>query len=309
MWLHINDPLDKEATAKLRELLPNVKITEEHYDNETLMSKIDTMDVLVVRSATNVTGDFIEKGKNLKIIGRAGMGLDNIDTKMAKEKNIQVINTPGANSLSVAELVVSMILSLSRSIVRGTKGISEGKWEKKQLKGIELSEKTVGIIGFGNIGKLLSKILHGFSCDILVYDVFEIPENTLKEYGVKQVSLEEIYRNSNIISLHVPKNDATYHMISEEQFEMMKEGTILINASRGGIVDEKALLKYLKNKKLYGAGLDVFEKEPPEGEFYSELLSLDNIVTTPHIGATTKEAQFRVGMDLVDRLVNAIKTI
>lgn len=309
MWLHINDPLDKEATAKLRELLPNVKITEEHYDNETLMSKIDTMDVLVVRSATNVTGDFIEKGKNLKIIGRAGMGLDNIDTKMAKEKNIQVINTPGANSLSVAELVVSMILSLSRSIVRGTKGISEGKWEKKQLKGIELSEKTVGIIGFGNIGKLLSKILHGFSCDILVYDVFEIPENTLREYGVKQVSLEEIYRNSNIISLHVPKNDATYHMISEEQFEMMKEGTILINASRGGIVDEKALLKYLKNKKLYGAGLDVFEKEPPEGEFYSELLSLDNIVTTPHIGATTKEAQFRVGMDLVDRLVNAIKTI
>ncbi|MCP5455774.1 MAG: 3-phosphoglycerate dehydrogenase [Thermotogae bacterium] len=309
MWLHINDPLDKEATAKLRELLPNVKITEEHYDNETLMSKIDTMDVLVVRSATNVTGDFIEKGKNLKIIGRAGMGLDNIDTKMAKEKNIQVINTPGANSLSVAELVVSMILSLSRSIVRGTKGISEGKWEKKQLKGIELSEKTVGIIGFGNIGKLLSKILHGFSCDILVYDVFEIPENTLKEYGVKQVSLEEIYRNSNIISLHVPKNDATYHMISEEQFEMMKEGTILINASRGGIVDEKALLKYLKNKKLYGAGLDVFEKEPPEGDFYSELLSLDNIVTTPHIGATTKEAQFRVGMDLVDRLVNAIKTV
>lgn len=130
MWLHINDPLDKEATAKLRELLPNVKITEEHYDNETLMSKIDTMDVLVVRSATNVTGDFIEKGKNLKIIGRAGMGLDDIDTKMAKEKNIQVINTPGANSLSVAELVVSMILSLSRSIVRGTKGISEGKWEK-----------------------------------------------------------------------------------------------------------------------------------------------------------------------------------
>ncbi|HOO75513.1 MAG TPA: hydroxyacid dehydrogenase, partial [Tepiditoga sp.] len=299
----------KEATAKLRELLPNVKITEEHYDNETLMSKIDTMDVLVVRSATNVTGDFIEKGKNLKIIGRAGMGLDNIDTKMAKEKNIQVINTPGANSLSVAELVVSMILSLSRSIVRGTKGISEGKWEKKQLKGIELSEKTVGIIGFGNIGKLLSKILHGFSCDILVYDVFEIPENTLREYGVKQVSLEEIYRNSNIISLHVPKNDATYHMISEEQFEMMKEGTILINASRGGIVDEKALLKYLKNKKLYGAGLDVFEKEPPEGDFYSELLSLDNIVTTPHIGATTKEAQFRVGMDLVDRLVNAIKTV
>ena len=306
MWLHINDPLAQDATDKLKELLPEVKITVEHYEPEVLKEKVTEMDILVVRSATKVTKDIIEAAPNLKIIGRAGMGLDNIDLETAKSKNIQVINTPGANSLSVAELVVGMILSLYRYTPRGTQGIKEGKWEKKQLKGLELSGKTLGIVGFGNIGKLLSKLVSGFGVKVLVFDVFDIPEETLKEYNVEKVSLEEIYKNADIISLHVPKNDKTYHMISNEQFEVMKDNVVIINAARGGIVDEEALLKYLENGKVFGAGLDVYETEPPKGDLYEKLMSF-NVVATPHIGATTKEAQWRVGMDLVDRLVKAIK--
>ncbi|BBE30749.1 hydroxypyruvate reductase [Tepiditoga spiralis] len=306
MWLHINDPLAQDATDKLKELLPEIKITVEHYEPEVLKEKATEMDVLVVRSATKVTKDIIEAAPKLKIIGRAGMGLDNIDLETAKSKNIQVINTPGANSLSVAELVVGMILSLYRYTPRGTQGIKEGKWEKKQLKGLELTGKTLGIVGFGNIGKLLSKLVSGFGVKVLVFDVFDIPEEVLKEYNVEKVSLEEIYKNADIISLHVPKNDKTYHMISSKQFEAMKDGVVIINAARGGIVDEEALLKYLENGKVFGAGLDVYENEPPKGFLYEKLMNF-NVVATPHIGATTKEAQWRVGMDLVDRLVKAIK--
>lgn len=305
MWMHINDPLAQDATDKLKELLPNVEITVEHYEQDELVEKAKDMDVLVVRSATKATREVIENASKLKIIGRAGMGLDNIDLVAAKEKDIQVINTPGANSLSVAELVVGMVLSLYRYTARGTMGIKEGKWEKKQLKGLELSNKTLGIVGFGNIGKHLSNLVKGFNVKTLVFDVVELDEATKKEYNVEQVSLEEIYKTADIISLHVPKNEKTMHMVSDEQFDMMKKNAVLINCARGGVVNEEALLKALENGKIFGAGLDVFETEPAKGEIYEKLMN-HNVVTTPHIGATTSEAQWRVGMDLVDRLVAAI---
>lgn len=307
MWIHINDPLDAEATEKLKNALPNAKITIEHYEKDDLREKVKDFDVLVVRSATKATREIIENGNNLKLIARAGMGLDNVDLEAAKEKGIKVINTPGANSLSVAELVVGYILAIYRNIVTGTVTLREGKWEKKSLKGYELTGKTLGIIGFGNIGKLVRKLVTGFDMEVLVFDVFEIPEEVQKEHNVKQVSLEDLIKNSDIITLHVPLTDKTKHLISVKEFEMMKDNAIIINAARGGVVDEEALLKYLENGKILGAGLDVFETEPPTNEIQMKLLNHPKVVATPHIGATTKEAQKRVGLELVDKIIEFVK--
>jgi len=309
MWLHVNDAMAADAMEKFKNDLPNAKITAEHYDHDELKEKVKDFDILVVRSATKATRDIIEAGSKLKIIGRAGMGLDNIDLDAAKEKGIEVLNTPGQNSLSVAELVVGMILSLNRHIVRGTKGISEGKWEKKQLKGIELTDKTLGIVGFGNIGKHLANLVRGFNVKVKVFDVYEIDQNTKKEYNIEQVSFEEILKESDIISLHIPHNEKTHHIISDTEFEKMKDNALLINCARGGVVNEKALLKALKENMIAGAGLDVYEDEPAQADFYKELFNLDNVVGTPHVGATTKEAQQRVGINMVERIVNATKKI
>jgi len=307
MLIHINDPLDKQATQTLSKLLPGHTIISQHLETADLIAKMPEIDVLVIRSATKATKEIIDAGTNLKLIARAGMGLDNVDQNAAKARNIKVINTPGANSLSVAELVAGMILSIDRFLVRSTTGMIEGKWEKKSLEGFELSGKTFGIVGFGNIGKLLSKILSGFNLKVMVYDVFEIAQETLKEYNVKQVSLEEIYSNCDIISFHVPKTEKTTHMVSDKEFEMMKKGVIIINASRGGIIDEHALLRALESEKVFGAGLDVYEEEPPKSEVYQKLFKMPNVVLTPHIGAATVEAQWRVGMDIVDRIVKEVK--
>ncbi len=309
MWLHVNDTMAADAMEKFKNDLPNAKITAEHYDHDELKEKVKDFDILVVRSATKATREIIEAGSKLKIIGRAGMGLDNIDLDAAKEKGIEVLNTPGQNSLSVAELVVGMILSLNRHIVRGTKGISEGKWEKKQLKGIELTDKTLGIVGFGNIGKHLANLVRGFNAKVKVFDVYEIDQNTKKEYNIEQVSFEEILKESDIISLHIPHNEKTHHIISDTEFEKMKDNSLLINCARGGVVNEKALLKALKENMIAGAGLDVYEDEPAQADFYKELFNLDNVVGTPHVGATTKEAQQRVGINMVERIVNATKKI
>jgi len=309
MWLHVNDTMAADAMEKFKNDLPNAKITAEHYDHDELKEKVKDFDILVVRSATKATREIIEAGSKLKIIGRAGMGLDNIDLDAAKEKGIEVLNTPGQNSLSVAELVVGMILSLNRHIVRGTKGISEGKWEKKQLKGIELTDKTLGIVGFGNIGKHLANLVRGFNVKVKVFNVYKIDQNTKKEYNIEQVSFEEILKESDIISLHIPHNEKTHHIISDTEFEKMKDNSLLINCARGGVVNEKALLKALKENMIAGAGLDVYEEEPAQTDFYKELFNLDNVVGTPHVGATTKEAQQRVGINMVERIVNATKKI
>jgi D-3-phosphoglycerate dehydrogenase len=307
--IHINDPLDKEALEKLKRELPQAEITSEHFEKDILKQKIKDYDVLIVRSATKVTKEILEHADKLKIIGRAGMGLDNIDVETAKIKGIKVLNTPGQNALSVAELVVGMILDIYRFITRGTVGLREGKWEKKQLEGFELSGKTVGIIGFGYVGKHLANLLSGFGTKNLIYDVIKVSDEELKKYNAVQLSFEEVLKNSDIISLHVPKNEKTFHLISDPQIDIMKDNVVIINAARGGIVDEKALLKYLKNGKILGSGLDVFEEEPPTSDFYKELLTLPNVITTPHIGASTKEAQVRVGINIIDRIVEEVRNL
>jgi D-3-phosphoglycerate dehydrogenase len=309
MKIHINDPLDENALKKLQNELPDLEITSEHLEKDVLKDKIKEIDVLIVRSATKVTKEILEHADKLKIVARAGMGLDNIDVDTAKLKGITVLNTPGQNSLSVAELVIGMVLDIYRHITRGTIGLKNEQWEKKQLEGFELSQKTFGIIGFGYVGKNLAQLLKGFQTNTLVYDVFEISEEEQKNYNVRQVTLEELLQNSDIISLHIPKNEKTYHFISEPQIKMMKDGAVIINAARGGVLDENAVLKYLKNGKLLGVGLDVFEEEPPKGDLYKELFALQNVVVTPHIGASTKEAQERVGINIIDRVVEEVKKL
>ncbi len=302
MRVHINDPLDKEATEKL---IANVKaeVTSYHLEKEDLLKEIEKIDVLVVRSATKVTADIIEPGKNLKIIARAGTGLDNIDVKAAEAKGIKVINTPGANSISVAELAIGMLLACSRHIVRGTNDLREGKWTKKQLEGHELYKRTVGIIGFGNIGKEVAKRLLAFDMRILAYDPF------VKECDmpVELVDLETIYKESDYITIHVPLTAETKNLINKETISKMKDGVIIINCARGGIINEADLYEALVSGKVYAAGLDVFEIEPPIDELRMKLLALPNVVATPHIGASTFEAQERVGMILVDKLIEELK--
>ncbi|ODN30053.1 hydroxyacid dehydrogenase [Fervidobacterium thailandense] len=302
--IHVNDPLDKQATEKLKSI-PNVEVTSQHYEKEELLKIIPEVDVLIVRSATKVTADIIEAGTRLKIIGRAGTGLDNIDVKAAEAKGIKVLNTPGANSISVAELTIGLMIACSRHIARGTIDLKNGKWTKKELEGHELYGRTVGIIGFGNIGREVAKRLLAFDMRVLAYDPF-VKETDMP---VQLVDLETIYRESDYITIHVPLTPETKNMINKETFAKMKDGVIIINAARGGIINEEDLYEALVSGKVYAAGLDVFEVEPPTDELRQKLLALPNVVATPHVGASTFEAQERVGMLLVERLIKEIEAL
>ncbi len=293
----INDPLAKEAVDILKNA--GFEVDEREYSQEELIEKIKEYDGIIVRSATKVTKEIIEAADKLKVIGRAGVGLDNIDLKSAKEKGVKVLNTPTANSISVAELVFAFMISLSRHVVRGTTGLKEGKWEKKALKGVELYEKTLGIIGFGHIGKEVAKRALAFGMKVIVYDV-------VKNDGglpVKFVELDELLKNSDYVTVHLPLLESTRHLMTAEKFSMMKSNAFFIHAARGGIVDDKALYEALKNGKIAGAALDVFESEPPDEE-EMELLKLPNVIGTPHVGASTVEAQRRVGLEIANKIVD-----
>lgn len=303
MRIHVNDPLDKSATERL--MNSGYNVTSEHLEKEDLIKEIPNIDVLVVRSATKVTADIIEAGKNLKIIARAGTGLDNVDVEKAKEKGIKVINTPGANGISVAELAIGLMISCARHIAKGTTDLKNGEWTKKQLKGHELYKRTVGIIGFGNIGREVAKRLLAFDMRVLAYDPF-VKETDM---NVEIVDLDTIFKESDFITIHVPLTNETKHLVSKDAFEKMKDGVILINAARGGVVDEEALYNALVSGKVYAAGLDVFEVEPPTDELRKKLLELPNVVATPHIGASTVEAQLRVGQIIVDKILEEVKKL
>lgn len=294
MKVAICDPIDKKAIEELKAL--NVEIYDfSDLPKEELPEKLEDKEIIIVRSATKVKGELLDALKNAKLIIRGGVGLDNIDLEGAKAKRIKVVNTPEASSISVAELAIGFMFALSRHIVRGTVGLREGKWEKKQLKGTELFGKTLGIIGMGRIGREVAKRAKCLGMNVIATrHVRQIPEEL-----AKTVSYDELYKEADFISIHIPLTEETRHMISKEAFEKMKDGVVIINCSRGGVVDEKVLLEALKNGKVKGAALDVFEVEPPVD---NELLKLDNVIGTPHIGASTKEAQARIGVAIVEKI-------
>ncbi|WP_041082285.1 D-2-hydroxyacid dehydrogenase [Thermotoga profunda] len=294
--IHVNDPLDQEAMNLLRSK-SQLDVTSEHLEKDKLLDLMPHIEVLIVRSATKVTRELIEKGTKLKIIGRAGVGLDNIDVSAAKEKGVKVLNTPGASAISVAELTFGLMLSAARHIARGTKDLKDGLWTKKELEGHELFGKTLGIIGLGMIGKEVAKRALSFGMTVIAYDPL------VSDFeNVRMVNLDELYKLSDFITLHVPLNEQTKHMIDARAIDKMKNGVIIVNASRGGVIDEQALYEALISGKVYAAALDVFEVEPPQDDLRRKLLGLPNIVATPHIGASTYEAQERVGKEMVERI-------
>ena len=263
-------------------------------DPPTLEKEIGKYDALMIRSRTKVIKEVIEAGVkgNLKVIGRAGIGVDNVDIETAGKHKIPVVNAPTGATASVAELTLGHILTLSRNIAYADKTMKKGEWAKKTLKGFELDGKTLGLIGTGNIGKYTAKLANCFGMKVIGYDPF-ISKDNMKKDGIEKVDeVTQIMEKSDYISLHIPHIPTTHHIVNEEMIEKMKPSAYLINCARGGTVDEKALYNSLKNRKIAGAALDVYEKEPPEK---SPLFELDNVVMTPHIGANTKEGQIKAG--------------
>jgi len=286
----IADHLDKEAIEQLQ-ATPSFEVTAKTGLSEAdLVQLIPDFEVVVVRSATKITRPVIEAGKKLKLIVRAGIGLDNIDVVAAKEKGIEVANTPAATSISVAEHTMGLMLGAVRHHGPANLTMKQHKWEKKAFTGTELYGKTLGIIGFGRIGKEVAKRALAFGMNILAYDVVQI--NT--DLPVKQVNLEELVRGADVITLHVPKTPKP--ILGEAEFAMMKDGVVIVNVARGGVVDEKALLQALNSGKVKAAALDVFEKEPPE-DF--SLIDHPKVTATPHLGAAAEEGQKRAGMEVV----------
>ena len=296
MKVLVSDPLHEDGVAAIRKLAEVDVVTG--LSREELIERISEYDVLVVRGATKVTKDVIEAGKNLKLVVRAGVGIDNIDVKAAEEKGVKVANTPKAPSTAVSELTIGLMLSFARNIPRADASMKRGDWDKKALKGTELSGKTLGIIGTGHIGQDVGTRAKALEMNILLHDILE-REDYAKNIGAKYVDIETLLRESDYVSLHLPLTDKTRNMISKKEFGMMKPTAVLVNAARGGVVDEKALVEALKKGEIAGACLDVFEQEP-----YGKgpLAELPNVVLTPHIGAQSKEAQRAAALMVAERI-------
>ena len=268
---------------------------------EELINKIKDFDGIIVRSRTKVTREVIEAADKLKIIARAGVGVDNVDVEAATERGIMVVNAPESTSITVAEHTMGLIMALARKIAIADKSVKEGKWEKSRFMGIELAGKTLGIVGMGRIGSQVASRCKAFDMEILVNDPY-ITEDVASKLGARVVNKETLLKNADVITIHVPLTPETKHSISKKEFDIMKKNAFIINCARGGIINEDDLYDALKSGKIGGAGLDVFETEPPEG---NPLLELDNLVATPHIGASTKEAQ----IDAAIIVANEVKKV
>lgn len=269
---------------------------------EELLERVKNCDVLVVRSATKVTGEVIAAGKKLRIVARAGVGLDNIDVEAARTRNIKVINASEAPTIAVAELVFGHMLSFARQIPRGDAGTKQGRWEKKELMGTELRDKTLGIIGTGHIGQAVGHRAKAFQMKLLLCDVVQNQEFA-EQTGGKYVDMDTLLRESDYVTLHVPLLPSTKQMIGKRELELMKPTAVLINTSRGKIIDENALIEALQSKRIAGACLDVYEIEPPCD---SPLFKMSNVILTPHIGASTVEAQRDAAVIVAKKIKEAI---
>lgn len=302
MKVLIADEVHKECAERLRKAGFEV---DERPDitREELKKIINQYDILIVRGRTKVDREIIENATNLKLIGRVGVGLDTIDVSAAEEKGIKVINTPQMSTIAVAELTMSLMLNLLRGTFRAIESMKRGLWEKKALYGEELFGKTLGIIGFGRIGKAVAERAKAFGMKVMVYDVF-VDEESLKRMGaIKANSLEELLKNSDVVSLHVPLTKETKYMINANTIALMRDGAYLINTSRGEVVNTRDLLNALKSGKLAGAALDVFENEPPKEPWEKELIQLPNVIATPHIGAQTREAQVEGAKIMAENII------
>ena len=295
MKILVCDTLNKKVLEELHSLGECIDISSSESKDIDLVSEISQAEIVVIRSATKLTKEIIEKGDNLKIIARCGVGVDNIDVEYAKSKNIKVTNSPSANLISVVELTVALIINASRKINLSDNHLKKGKWNRSEFIGMELSGKQLGIVGFGKAGRLVSERMKSFGMSIAFYDPY------VKDWDgpEKSLGLDELLSSSDVVSIHVIKTKETENILSKEKLDLLKESAILINTSRGGVVEEDYLIELLRSNKIFGAGLDVFSEEPPKN---IENIGDINLITTPHIGASTNEAQLKAGLDTIENI-------
>lgn len=299
----VSDALSQEGMGILKGSKEFIVEEKTNLKPEELKSVIGQYDALVVRSATKVSADVIEAGKKLKIIGRAGVGLDNVDLAAATAKGIIVMNTPAGNTISTAEHTMSMIMAVSRNIPLADASMKKNEWKRKDFMGVELYNKTIGIVGLGRIGMEVAKRCLAFGMRVEAYDPF-LSREVAEKMGVELKTLDEIYKSADYITVHVPLTDETRNMISEKQIAMMKTGVRLINCARGGIINEEALAAGLESGKVGGAAFDVYKEEPPKN---SPLVKFGkNVVLTPHLGASTEEAQVNVAIEIAHQISDAL---
>ncbi len=273
-------------------------------DEDALCEIIADYDALLIRSDTQVTAKVLKAAKKLKVVGRAGIGVDNVDLDVAMEQGVIVMNTPDANATTTAELAIAHMFSLSRNLPVANQSVKEGKWERSKLMGAEITHKTLAILGFGTIGRIVAQRGIGLGMRVIAFDPFVAPD-VFASYGAEMVNLEQLIKQADYLTLHCPLIEKTRNIIGREQLALMKKSARLINCARGGLIDETALYEALHAGKIAGAALDVYEVEPPQD---SPLLSLDNIVFTPHLGASTKEAQVAVSVEIARQAVKFLQT-
>ena len=273
-------------------------------DEAGLCEIISKYHAVLVRSAVEITAPVIDAAENLQVIGRAGIGVDNIDVGRATETGIAVLNTPNANAITTAELTIAHILSLSRNLPQADRSVKEGKWERARFMGAELANKTLGIYGYGNIGRIVASRAKGLGMLVAAHDPY-VNEEVFIENGVASMELDELFQKSDYLTFHCPINDTTRGILTADRINSMKKGARVINCARGGLVDEQALYEALKSGHIAGAALDVYEHEPPTD---SPLLKLDNVVLTPHLGASTREAQDTAGLEIARQVAVYLQT-
>lgn len=300
MKILITDGLEAEAIASLRKV-HEVDVAE--LDSKALLEQIAAYDALIVRGRTKVTKDVLAKAALLKVVGRAGVGVDNVDIGEATARKVVVVNAPTASTVSVAELAIGHMISWCRFLPQADKSIKEGKWEKKSFEGHEIYGKTLGLIGSGRIGAEVAKRAQAFGMKVIAFDPY-LPPEVARKIDVALVDKETVLRESDFISVHAALTPETKGMIGAADLAMMKKTAVLVNCARGEIVQEAALADALRNGVIAGAALDVFEKEPPAG---SPLLGAPHVVFTPHLGASTHEAQARAGAIIADQVLKALE--
>ena len=297
----VTDGIEKVGSDLMKKA--GLEVVEQKLTPEELLSEIGKYNAIIVRSATKVTKEVIDAGTQLQAIGRGGVGVDNIDVEYAKSKGITTYNTPGASSISVAELAIAHMFAVSRFLNTSSMEMRQGKWPKKEYAGgIELTGKTLGLLGFGNIGRECAKRALGLGMKVIAFDPFV----TSTDMDVKLCTKDEVLANADYISLHMPLIKGEPAPVGSSEISKMKDGVIIINCARGGVVDEAALLAGLNSGKVAAAGLDVFVNEPTT-EAQAALINHPRVSVTPHIGASTNEAQDRVGIEIAQKIIDALK--
>lgn len=304
MNILVCDPIDEACVNLLREAGFHVDL-KTSINKQELADIVGTYDAIIIRSRTTITKEILQQGKpKLKVVARSGVGLDNVDTDEAERLSIQVVNSAEAPSNAVAELVIGYMLILARNLTKADASVKRCEWIKNKLTGFEISGKTVGIVGFGHIGYLVCKKAKALGMRVLVYDIIMDKQfKLISEVCAEPTSLEKLLKESDFVTVHVPLLPDTKYMFNETTIGEMKKGSYIINAARGGVIDEKALIKALKSGHLAGAALDVYEEEPTKNV---ELITMENVICTPHIGSESREAQKMNGIIIAEKLVKLL---